>query len=534
MKSFVVQLLLSVILVGSATGREPWSIVSPTDWTQAEAAANKVAIQDGLVILKSAGEGQWTSKWHDWQEPADAATIQVATEMRLFPNKTIETVIKGSDIPYTNSDGIQNDWYGRCMIAVIDEHRWIMALRSGIDHISWGKRDTIHLITSNDEGRTWGKLNHWFDGTPMDGMPYEDGNTHSEPGLYRMPNGDLILQFWKDRHLAGTKQLRSVDHGKTWTTDIERIRVAGFTDAPEAEDRVIGTQEHFVDPENPSDVYMAFELYHLSAISPKFNVIGGSILAKSQDNGKSYQFLSWLAPSSLGNFEPGIEYVGNRTIVAVLRCDKDQRTWQTKSTDMGATFSAPVDISAKISGGVPNGLWQRARLYKESNSLFQHNNRLNYARGEGRLWGFGIHSMGGGYTRKPVVYWSDDNGDSWSGPELLHGPIHPGTDTGYGDLKRRVDGTFVAATYYCPPSNVDTADVEQYTFGEVRAKAMIEADHDGDGTTDVNSGWRELYNGPNDFAVSGLKAANWRLRLLLSSTDAAVSPKIRKVNIIPR
>ena len=62
---------------------------------------------------------------------------------------------------------------------------------------------------------------------------------------------------------------------------------------------------------------------------------------------------------------------------------------------MGASFSAPVDISSQINGGIANGQWQNARLYKESNPYFQHGNRLDCARGEGRLWGFGLHSNGG-------------------------------------------------------------------------------------------------------------------------------------------
>jgi len=210
------------------------------------------------------------------------------------------------------------------------------------------------------------------------------------------------------------------------------------------------------------------------------------------------------------------------------------RTWQTISTDMGASFRPIVDISAQIDGGIAKGLWQRARLYKESNPYFQHNAPLNYARGEGRLWGFGIHSIGGGYTRKPVVYWSDDNAQSWHGPQLLHGPMYPGTDTGYGDLKRRCDGTFVAATYYCPHKDPDIADVEQYTFGGQRAKLMIEADRDGDGIPDADSGWRELYNGSNVFAVSGLRASRWRLRLQLDSIGPAGSPKIVQVKVSPR
>ena len=43
-----------------------------------------------------------------------------------------------------------------------------------------------------------------------------------------------------------------------------------------------------------------------------------------------------------------------------------------------------------------------------------------------------------------------------------------GTNTGYGDLKRRGDNTFVASTYYANRDST-VADVEQYTFGGERA-----------------------------------------------------------------
>jgi len=527
----VAVLLLGLFQAHPAAG-EPWRIESPADWVQAEASEDKVAIEEGTVVLAGAAEGQWTSTWHDWQRVVDSAEMVVEANVDLFDNKKIETIVKGSETPYTDADQVKHDWYGRCMIAIVDENRWIMALRSGVDHISWGDRDAIHLVTSVNEGRTWSKLNRWFDGTPIKGTPYEDGHTHSEPGLFRMPNGDLILQFWRTSYKSGTKQLRSIDHGKTWTTDIDRITVDGVPGADD--DMAIGTEDYFVDPENPSDVYMAFQYYHHNSQS-------GTLLARSRDNCKSYSFLSWLGPLAPYNrgdggatFEPAIEYVGRRTIVAVMRDAAGNRhTWQTVSTNMGASFSPPVDISDKINGGVPNGLWQRARLYKESNPYFQLDNQLDYARGEGRLWGFGLHSMGGGYTRKPVVYWSDDNGQSWLGPELLHGPMRPGTDTGYGDLKRRVDGTFVAATYYADRKST-VADVEQYTFGGERAKVKIEADRDGDGSPDADSGWREVHNGRNAFSLSALGATHWRLRLFLSSPNQAGSPRIRSVRIAPR
>jgi hypothetical protein len=351
-----------------------------------------------------------------------------------------------------------------------------------------------------------------------------------------MPNGDLVLQFWRDAYRSGTKQLRSTDHGKTWVVDIEQIEVQGVPG--EAGKRASGTEGHFVDPENPSHVYMAFQFYSYEIA--RVGTMAGTCLARSIDNGKSYSFLSWIGPlaaqkepSSGATFEPAIEYVGNRTIVAILRGFDDRRTWQAISTNMGASFSKLVDISEQVRGGVSNGSWQRARIYKESNPSFQHDNVLNYAKGQGRLWGFGIHSNGGGYTRKPVVYWSDDNGRSWNGPELLHGPLYPGTDTGYGDLKRRVDGTLVAATYYADRTS-SMANVEQYTFGGKRAGLIIEGDTDGDGKPDCNSGRMELNAGKPTIPVSLPEARRWRIRALLSSNAAERPPGIAGLVITPK
>ena len=274
---------------------------------------------------------------------------------------------------------------------------------------------------------------------------------------------------------------------------------------------------------------MAFQLFHFESKS-------GTLLARSTDHGRTFSFLSWIGPLADhrggATFEPAIEYVGNRTIVAVLRDTGNRHTWQTVSTDMGASFGPLQEISAQINGGIPNGLWQRARIYKESNPDFQYRNPLDYSKGEGRLWGFGLHSIGGGYTRKPVVYWSDDNGRSWSGPELLHGPMHPGTDTGYGDLKRRVDNTFVAATYYANPETT-IADVEQYTFGGERVLLMVQGDADADGTADSSSGWHEVQGGANVLPVIPLAARLSRVRLRMSGAASGPGPTVGRIQISP-
>ena len=521
-----------------AGANEELGLCTSAQWQKATAQMDGVKPSEQGLELQRAPKGHWISRWFGAPGGDCWKSVIIDCDVDLFANKTIEVLVDGSTKPFVDADSVEHDWYGRCMISILDARRWVMAIRSGINHIQWGKRDAIHVLTSSDEGRTWSKLNHWFDGTPIEGLPYENGHTHSEPGLYRMPNGDLILQFWRTFSTSGTTQLRSTDDGKTWKVDHERLEVQDMSDVPG--DLAIGTEDWFIDPENPDHVYMAFQ--YLDYKGWLGTNMAGTFLARSTDNGRSFRFLSWIGPlgdirdsSSRPTFEPAIEYVGNRTIVAVLRAMEPgasggRHTWQTVSTDMGDSFAPLVDISEQVDGGITNGLWQRARLYKESNPIFQFGNQLDYVQGEGRLWGFGLHSNGGGYTRKPVVYYSDDNGKNWNGPESLHGAMFPGTDTGYGDIKRRVDGTFVAATYFATP-NSSVADTEQYTFGGQRVRMLVEVDRDGDDQPDADSTWREVYGGRNEIDLSRLSGVRWRVQFEFRAPQGAPFPAVRSLRL---
>lgn len=339
---------------------QTWELNSSAHWRNG--TSEGVSIEDGRLRQSGKNAGKWVSSWHDWGLSLSAAEINVRASVNTFANKSIEVIVSGQEEPYTDRVGVPHDWYGRCMIAILDENRWLMAIRSGIDHIQGQGRDAIHVLTSDDEGRTWGGLNRWFDGTAIEGMPFDDGHIHSEPGIYRMPNGDLILQFWRSGIESGTRQFRSEDNGRTWRPDIDQINIEGLTGADGSS--ALGTQDYFVDPENPTDTYMAFQFF-------RYNSMSGSLLARSQDNGASYEFVSWIGPlarideqDSGATFEPGIEYIGNRTIIAVMRDGAGNRhTWQSVSRDMGESFSPLVDISGQINAGIDGGHWKRPSTY---------------------------------------------------------------------------------------------------------------------------------------------------------------------------
>ena len=126
----------------------PWSVKSSTDFLRAEASTNQVTVQGRGLVLANSTEGHWISSWHHWPSTVDSAELCIETEIDLFDNQQIRTVVQGAMKPYTDADGTQHTWYGTCMIVIVDENRWIMAIRSGVSHISWGNRDTIHLLTS--------------------------------------------------------------------------------------------------------------------------------------------------------------------------------------------------------------------------------------------------------------------------------------------------------------------------------------------------------------------------------------------------
>lgn len=172
------------------------------------------------------------------------------------------------------------------------------------------------------------------------------------------------------------------------------------------------------------------------------------------------------------------------------------------------------------------------RLYKESNPYLQFNNDLNYEADDGRLWGFGSHSNGGGPTRKPAVFWSDDNGKSWNGPELLHGPLEPGTFTGVGDLRRRLDNTFVAVSNYATRDS-QLSDVEQYTFGGARTRLRVEVDGNADGEPDATSDLHGVHGGDNTIKVNLPRNERWRLVLQFAAIDTARRPEIVGITIKP-
>ena len=81
--------------------RLPWSVKLSTDFLRAEASTNQVTVQDGGLVLANAAEGHGTSRWRHWPSTVDSAELFVETEIALFDNQQIGTVVQGAMKPYT-------------------------------------------------------------------------------------------------------------------------------------------------------------------------------------------------------------------------------------------------------------------------------------------------------------------------------------------------------------------------------------------------------------------------------------------------
>ena len=150
MKHLPMILALALSIGTSVSGQADGELAlcNEVQWKQATATAEQVAVgQHGLTLqpapqghavehwgtLAKDGrsrnashgclQGRWTSKWLDAPDGDSWKSVAVEAEINLFANKTIEVIVDGSAKPFVDADGVEHDWYGRCMIAILDARR---------------------------------------------------------------------------------------------------------------------------------------------------------------------------------------------------------------------------------------------------------------------------------------------------------------------------------------------------------------------------------------------------------------------------
>jgi hypothetical protein len=396
--------------------------------------------RDKAYIINDNGEGT-----HFYLAMADGSHWWLIPLAKSIP-PTSQSVTVDDTIVLVTGDS-PKDWHGRAAMKVLDGVT-ILVYRDGSKHeINDGE---LHIRFSNTYGGSWTAEDTYLDGTPVDNFPMNPpvstGQDAGEPWLYIAPNGDLLLHMWRiDYGVSdgGTYQSRSTDGGKTWS-DPEQIDFDGAAD----DDIVFSTDDDFV---YGDVIYATARIY----TSGPAQAPSQEWLIKSEDNGETWEMVSIIMDDDegvegTGSQEVGIEYLGNNTIIAMLRDNEATHSYKRISTDMGETWGSLIDVTSTV------GIAGRQRVYTRS-----------HLRGGDNWWqdeilimvGFIHTSNGDSMPRRNAVWISIDAGDTWSAPFYIESEYDDG---GYGDMiYDPLTNQYIVVSYR---GTLETADLIQYNL----------------------------------------------------------------------
>lgn len=321
------------------------------------------------------------------------------------------------DSTSTVSSGGTNDWHGRAAIKRRpSDDALVLTYKRATAHAQ--NDGSLHIRFSDDHGQTWTAEDTDLTGTPVSGFPINPPDAGSsedagEPWLYVTPDGDLLLHMWRVDYGGsenGCYQSRSTDGGQTWSTP-ERITFAGVDAADQ--DHTFTTDDDFV---HDRTIYAGARVHNQAGPTDSY-----VILVKSDNNGATWEHVSDVTGPTSDTQEIGLEYVGNSTIVGVIRSLNNSRTLQAVSRDMGQTWTV-TDVSSTVEVSGRHRIYTRAHL-----------------QGETGWWkdpvlvmvGFELTNPGSSQGRRNCVWASHDRGTTWDGPHYIAAGSEDG---GYGDM----------------------------------------------------------------------------------------------------
>ena len=308
----------------------------------------------------------------------------------------------------------ETDWIGRPVL-LDNGGTWIMMYRQGNNH-SYDANCLFHLRFSQDYGGTWSEADKFTDGTSCVNAPFASTDEQTDGILILAPNGDILSQIYE--HGAGTRQWRSTDDGKTWAD--EGIILTDATLVGGQDYAVIGTEIYittFTDPASDGEFPFTASLY------------------KSANNGTSWAKVSDIAS---GLDECGIVSTGGNNLLVVARDNNQAKTFQYTSTDLGANWSAQVDITSLV------GVVQRPRLRSVDGGYIL----------------YGRHYQGIS-TMRDVIYFTSNAGTLWKYRHYLSGDIF--TDCGYCDVLHVGGYEYYMVSYAGTKTAADLIDF-RFTF----------------------------------------------------------------------
>jgi len=320
--------------------------------------------------------------------------------------------------------GTGTDWVGRASIKRLANGNLVMCYVEGQDHYTMGTM-YLHIRFSNNNGESWSLADHDLSGNAIAAFPAKPSSFSyvgpMEPWLILAPNGNLILSCWyyvgtNSALNAGTYQSISSDGGITWSA-FASVTFIGYNPGNGTLKETYATDDDFV---YNGVIYACARTYNYVDTGTPVQ----TILISSSDNGITWNYVSNITSyadgiDNLGTQECGIEYLGNNTIIAILRATSSSIvSYKRISTDMGATWGALTDISSLIYVAGRFRVRTRAHLMGQANWWTDPNLIMN---------GFVFTGAG----RRNCVWTSKDAGATWSYPLFVDVDIN---DAGYGDM----------------------------------------------------------------------------------------------------
>jgi hypothetical protein len=340
-----------------------------------------------------------------------------------------------------------DDWVGRAsVVRRPSDNALVMAYYKATNHFN--NNGDLNIRFSDDDAATWTAENTKLGGGAVTGFPMNPPGAGrppdaGEPQLYVAPNGDLLIHMWLidySTSMGGSYQSRSTDGGETWSTPAQ----IAFGHPTDSDSIIFSTDDWFV---WNRVIYAGARVY----TGGSDGTPSDSILIKSDDNGESWEYVSTIMADSesSGGQEVGFEYVGNNTIVAMIRDNPHTNSYQRISTDLGATWGTLTNVTSTV------GIAGRQRVYTRS-----HLQGLDGWWKDPVLFMVGfVHQVSGDTEQRRAAVWiSPDRGTTWDGPHYLNTTTQDG---GYGDIFWRGGSNYGVVTYR---GTLDTSSLVQYNL----------------------------------------------------------------------
>lgn len=360
------------------------------------------------------------------------------------------SVTVASSSTFDSGDGASEDWAGRASIKRRpSDSALVCVYYQAVNHFN--NQGALHVRFSDDDGATWTAEDTTLASAAVTGFPMNPPGAGTppdagEPWLMVAPNGDLLVHMWLidySTSMGGTWQSRSTNGGETWSTPVQ----VTFTGTALDQDILFATDDDFIHPNG--GLYAALRAYTGGSDGTPSSMH----LIRTLDSGASWEVVSTIMADNVGSGshggqEVGIEYLGNSTIIAMLRDNDHTKSYQRMSTDDGATWGTLTDVSSTV------GIAGRQRVYT-----------LNHLQGKAGWWkdprlvmtGFVHQTPGDTEDRRAALWFSPDRGTTWDGPHYLNTTTQDG---GYGDIFYDfTNSRYVVITYR---GTLDTSSLIQY------------------------------------------------------------------------